>query len=130
MADAFRALGLGVETQEFPGIALAVNVDGVGLRLSWDTVSFYECGPEIRRRISTVLPGHPGIRECDPWYSGDHTLFCRKGVPCIAFSSADPGGVATRIIHTTEDTLAAVDPGRINDVARAIAEIVEAMAET
>jgi Iap family predicted aminopeptidase len=58
---------------------------------------------------------------------GDHTLFWPRGVPCLAFSSRDIGGLINNLIHTPCDTLDMVNLDQIAMVIDFMGEAVRGM---
>lgn len=97
----------------FPTIAAAINIDGIGLRGSDDSVTFLACPEALVESVLARAAGHTGIRQVDPWYAGDHSLFWPQGIPSIALTAAGSFDLVNNTIHTEKDTLDQVDPDRI-----------------
>jgi hypothetical protein len=58
----------------------------------------------------------------DPWIASNHYTFFSRGVPTIAFSSS---GYA-EVLHAADDTLALINPARIEQVADVILDLIAA----
>ncbi len=94
---------------EFGRIALAVNLDGLGLRGSNTTIAFFACPEAWAERVRRRLPAHPTVAETEPWPQSDHSLFAMQGVPSVALTSGGVQEAIDRLIHTPADTLDGVD---------------------
>ena len=55
-----------------PEYSMAVNVDGIGLKDSATSVSFYECPESLENRIMACAGQIGGIERIEPWPIGDH----------------------------------------------------------
>lgn len=98
---------------EFGRIALLVNVDGVGLKGQPSTIAFFNCEEDWMAGVRAALPEWPQVEESPPWPEGDHSIFAMQGVPCVALTSGGIHALIDDVIHTSNDTLALVDPARI-----------------
>ncbi len=92
-----------------PNYTLAVNVDGMGLKNSATSVSFYACPPELEGKIMARAERHGGIERIDPWPMGDHMLFAACGIPTIAVTTSGIFGLMGSILHSPEDGLENID---------------------
>lgn len=91
----------------------AFNVDGVGMKESNTSYSFYECPSELETKIKEIAQAHRGIEQIDPWPMGDHMMFALSGVPAIAITSSGIFTLLEAVLHTPEDTLAQVDIAKL-----------------
>lgn len=87
----------------------AFNVDGVGLRGSNISYSFYECPANLEETVTTLSRQTPEFERIDPWPQGDHTLFAVSGVPAIAVTSSNIFELVKSVLHTENDTIELVD---------------------
>ena len=87
----------------------AFNVDGVGLRGSNISYSFYECPASLEKAVTTLGRQIPEFERIDPWPQGDHTLFAFSGVPAIAITSTKIFELMKSVLHTENDTIELVD---------------------
>lgn len=107
----------------FPEIVLGVNVDGVGLRQSDVAYSLYGCPEETAVALQTLFAQYPGVVPGPPWYAGDHALFMLNERPALALTSEKMDELMV-IVHTPEDSPAALDPARLVTVALALRDLV------
>jgi len=70
-----------------PEYLLAVNLDGIGLRDSATSISFYACPPELENQLLDYVKRTPGIEQIEPWPMGDHMLFAAMGIPTVAITA-------------------------------------------
>jgi aminopeptidase YwaD len=94
---------------EFGPIALAANLDGLGLRGSNTTIAFFACPDAWAERVRRRLPAHPTVMETEPWPQSDHSLFAMQGAPSIALTSGGAQEAIDRLTHTPDDRLDVVD---------------------
>lgn len=111
--------------QEFGRVALAINVDGVGLRQTGNTIALFACPDELVAQVKAVMAAYPRLRETEPWPQGDHTLFWPRGVPSVALTSADVHALLDSVIHTPRDTVELVDPDSIAGVVSFVGDLLE-----
>lgn len=88
---------------------LAINVDGIGLRDSDTSVSFYECPQELEKRIMECAEKADSVRQVEPWPTGDHMMFASAGIPSVAVTACDIFSVFETVIHTPEDNMGRID---------------------
>jgi len=105
----------------FNDILAVINIDGIGLKASSNTITFLECSEDFVDNVLRAKSKFPGIVRVDPWYEGDHTLFWPRKVPCIALSSL---GV-NNILHTELDSLEKVAADKVTEIVELINEIVK-----
>jgi aminopeptidase YwaD len=96
-------------------IRLVINLDGVGLRGSANTVALF--GAEALEPAIRLAMDNTGLVETEPWPQGDHMLFAMRGVPCIALTSDGIFDLLDSVIHTPHDTMDGVDTTSIGHVA-------------
>lgn len=104
-------------TQDWDGIGQMLNLDGVGARGRGTTVAPLACPDHVVTRLHGMLAERRGWRVGEPWYESDHAVFAMRGVPSLALTSDDADTLSARILHTSADTLARVDPATLVDVA-------------
>ena len=88
---------------------LAVNVDGIGLKDSATSVSFYSCSKEIENRIMERVEKTTGIERIEPWPMGDHMLFATYGIPTVAITSSEGFELLNTVIHSPDDNMKNID---------------------
>jgi len=106
------------------GIALGVNLDGVGMRGASDLVSFYDCPLTIENATRVLMDSHADIAEGEPWHQGDHMLYVTLKRPALAVSSSGIQKFLAEFAHTRYDTIGLVDPVRIARMAGFLADLV------
>ncbi len=106
---------------ELDGIEVAINFDGVGQRLSVNSVAIYTHSHSFRQRVDQIKQKYPRIVWADPWPESNHSTFAWRGVPCLAFTSRSRACIA----HLRADTIDMVDPEKLIDLVSFVSEIVE-----
>lgn len=91
----------------------AFNVDGVGMKESNTSYSFYECPSEMEAKIREIARAYQGVEQIEPWPMGDHMMFAMSGVPAIAITSSEIFSLVETVLHTQEDTLAHIDMAKL-----------------
>lgn len=113
-----------LQTADLDEVALAVNVDGVGLPpTAW---SAYGCPPEVESRVRASL-GARGLVEGPAWFQSDHAVFAMRGRPAVALTSADLQTALGSVAHAPTDTVDGVDVGTVEQAAEAVVAVVEAV---
>ncbi len=97
---------------------LAVNVDGIGLKNSATSVSFYSCTPEIENRIMKCVEEMPNMEKIEPWPMGDHMLFASYGIPTIAITASNIFGLMGSVLHSPEDNMTNIDMDVLSNTVR------------
>jgi aminopeptidase YwaD len=92
-----------------PNYVRAINVDGVGLKGSATSISFYECPQELETRIIQSANKVGGIEQIEPWPMGDHMIFATVGIPAIAITACNIFGMFETVIHTADDNIKNID---------------------
>lgn len=105
---------------ELGDIEVAINFDGVGQRLSVNSVAIYTHSHPFRQRVDQLKQKYPRIVWVDPWPESNHSTFAWRGVPCLAFTSRS----RARIAHLRADTTAMVDPEKLIELVSFVSEIV------
>ena len=104
-----------------------INIDGIALKNSNITYSFFECDDTLKAGILAESSKSKEFKEIDPWPQGDHMMFVMKGVPSVALTSEGIFDICETIIHTPKDDLNLVDLDKAAAVAdflyRVIAKI-------
>ena len=96
----------------------AFNVDGLGMRDSKTSYSFYECDEALEQRIVSVAQDFSDVEKIDPWPMGDHMLFASSGVPAVAVTASDIFTLMESVMHTPADNLSIVDIDKIEETVR------------
>lgn len=104
-------------------IEVAINFDGVGQRLSVNSIAIYTNSQALRERVDSVKQMYPGIVWVDPWPESNHSSFSWRGVPCLAFTSRS----RTRIAHLRTDTVDLVDPAKLVELVSFVSEFIESI---
>jgi aminopeptidase YwaD len=92
-----------------PEYLLAVNVDGVGLRGSATSISFYACPQKLENQLMEYVKRTPGFERIEPWPMGDHMIFVAAEIPTIALTACNIFSLIDTLIHTSEDNLKNID---------------------
>jgi len=85
---------------------VAFNIDGVGLKDSPTSFSFYECSDKL---CESIRHSFESLQEIEPWPMGDHMLFAYSGVPAIAITASGIFDLVYSVMHTPADTLDLID---------------------
>ncbi len=101
-----------------PNYTLAVNVDGIGLKNSATSVSFYACPPEIEDKIMARAERQGGIERIEPWPMGDHMLFATCGIPTIAVTASNIFALMGGVLHSPDDSIENIDMDILGNVVR------------
>ena len=101
-------------------VEVAINFDGVGQRLSVNSIAIYANSQAFRERVDLIKQKYPGIVWVDPWPESNHSSFSWRGVPCLAFTSRS----RSRIAHLRTDTVDLVDPEKLVELVSFVSEIV------
>ena len=108
-------------------IALAINIDDLGMKGTTNHVSFYGCSDEIRAAVTGVMAQHPSVSEGPQWFQGDHAIFAQMGVPAIAMSSSGMVEFMATYAHSERDTLEIADAGLMADAAGFVDAVIRAV---
>ena len=109
----------------FDQIALNINIDGAGYKSGPTAISRYGVPADMAKAVDKVVAGFDGLAHGDPWPQGDHSIFIQYGCPALAVTSE---WLITHLeeqnfTHTPKDTLALVDPEKLEETARALADL-------
>ena len=110
-----------------PDYLLAVNVDGVGLRDSDTSISFYECPQELETQIMKCVKKTAGIERIEPWHMGDHMLFVNRAIPVIALTSYNIFSILDTVIHTPADDMKNIDLHALDKIVHFLLNCLSAM---
>ncbi|MGC6768213.1 M28 family metallopeptidase [Enterococcus sp. LJL51] len=99
--------------QEPDKFICAFNVDGLGMQDSKTSYSFYECGEEFEKLVSSFARDFPDVEQIDPWPMGDHMLFAGCGIPTVAVTASNIFMLMESVMHTPADNLTIVDSDKI-----------------
>jgi aminopeptidase YwaD len=103
---------------------LAVNVDGIGLKDSPTSISFYECPDEIKKRVMERAEKTVGIEQIEPWPMGDHMIFATFGIPTIAITASNIFNIIATVTHTPDDNIEKIDIDILDNVVRFLVNCV------
>ena len=109
-------------------VRLAINLDGIGQVGYPASLAFFVCPSTLELAVREVIAGVPEVVEVDPWPAGDHMIFCLRGVPSMAVSSAAPPDALEAVIHTPVDTLDQVDTVFVVRIVDAVEVLVRSAA--
>ena len=104
-------------------IEVAINFDGVGQRLSVNSIAIYTHSLPFRERVERIKKNYPGVVWVEPWPESNHSTFAWRGVPCLAFTSRS----RTRLAHLRTDTVDQVDPAKLVELVSLVSEIVASL---
>lgn len=107
-------------------VALAVNIDGVGLPDAPTAWSTYGCPDELVALLRREIGVLPGIVEGPPWFQSDHAVFAAQGRPAVAFTTSDLERALRTVVHSSDDTPERVDMTKVVEAAEALAIVVRA----
>ncbi|MCL1897664.1 MAG: M28 family peptidase [Micrococcales bacterium] len=92
-----------------PEFDLAINVDGVGLKGSPTSYSFYQCPDLLAEKATQVAEQVQNTELIEPWPMGDHMVFATCGIPSIALTASGIFPLIDQVLHTPKDTLDLID---------------------
>jgi len=95
---------------------LAVNVDGVGLKGSSTSVSFYECSENLENTVMNHVGEITGIERIEPWPMGDHMIFAMNNIPTIAITASEIFDLLDTVIHSPDDNIENIDFNILDDI--------------
>jgi aminopeptidase YwaD len=98
-----------------PEYKMAINVDGVGLKDSATSISFYECPQEIEDMIVKRAEEMTGIEKIEPWPMGDHMIFAYNQIPSIAITASNIFSLLDTITHSPDDNMNNLDLDILNN---------------
>ena len=104
----------------FAGIALAINMDGIGYVGGANTVAQFNLAPEQAARLEAIVSRYPAVQWVEPWPQSNHSTFAFRGVPALAFSSEG----AFALAHFPHDTIEQVSIEKLVEVVELVREIV------
>ncbi len=108
---------------DFSPIQAAINLDGVGPRLSTNTVATFSCNEPFDALVDGLIAQYPGVVRVNPWPASDHYIFYSHGVPSIALTSH---GIKD-IFHTPEDHVGWISPEKLVEATRLTLDLVQAL---
>jgi aminopeptidase YwaD len=110
--------------QEYPpqDLALAINIDGIGMKDANTVMAIFGCSNEMVSRISDAAKGFGEFIQ-EPFYESDHGFFWPFGIPTLAFTSMCME-LLGKVIHTENDTMDLLDTCKIEQTTALVLEIV------
>ena len=70
----------------FAGVALAINMDGIGFIGGHATIAQFNLSPELGGRVGEIVRPLSLLCKVEPWPQSNHSTFTFRGVPALAFS--------------------------------------------
>ncbi len=107
----------------FHNIALAINLDGVGMALGTTSITMLSAPEELEAKVKQVAAGFPRVVWVDPWYESNHSSFAMRGIPAAALTSVGERGIA----HFPHDTVEGVSSERLEEVVKLVHAIIKNM---
>jgi Zn-dependent M28 family amino/carboxypeptidase len=104
-------------------ILAAINFDGAGTLLSPNTITLISASQAFQEHLTRLTRSYPGLVWVEPWPQSNHSTFSWRGVPSIAFSSAD----AFRLAHQRTDRVEWMSADRLDELVALGVEIVESL---
>ena len=106
-------------------VLVDLNVDGAGHREGGTSFSPLGLPPGLESALREAAEAE-GLSEGPWWPQGDHSVFAQAGVPAVAFTSTWflEHMESQRVTHTPEDRPGIVEPRRLAELARALADFV------
>ncbi|HRW04929.1 MAG TPA: M28 family metallopeptidase [Caldilineaceae bacterium] len=106
-------------------VLAVINLDGIGLALSPNTVATMACSAELKALVDKVKLDYPAILGVNGWPASNHYGFYANGIPSIPISSLE----MKNIMHTAADTLDWVSGEQIGEVVSFVQRLVLALAD-
>ncbi|WP_454054993.1 hypothetical protein [Clostridium sp. Marseille-Q7071] len=106
---------------------LIINIDSPCRRNSQTAILTYNFTNELSGKLSNGIEKSKNVVIDKEWYSGDHTMFAFKKIPCIAVTSSDLFESALDITHTEMDTIDQIDFNLIKDTSDFLSEIINSI---
>ena len=104
---------------------MAVNVDGVGLKGSPTSISFYECEPQLENQIMKLIETIENFERVEPWPMGDHMIFAICKIPTIAITASEIFNLLETVIHSPEDDLGNIDFDVLGKIVQLLIDCLE-----
>lgn len=104
-------------------IVAVINVDAVGSWVGATGVVTMAGSPALEAPVLRTVGSFPGITTIDPWVESDHSGFTWRGVPSIPLTTSG----YPRILHGARDIEDLIDPNRLNQAARFVAELIDSL---
>jgi aminopeptidase YwaD len=108
-------------------VALAVNIDGAGLRAAGTAYSLYGVSEDLADAVRGALADASRIDEGPAWFQSDHMVFAQRGVPAVAFTTEKLDDLLAEVAHSPHDVPAQVDVTLLTDLSAALAGLVQAV---
>jgi aminopeptidase YwaD len=87
----------------------AINIDGIGLKNSLTSISFYEYPKHLEADIMKLVEKQGSIERIEPWPMGDHMIYASHKIPTIALTAANIFNILNTTLHTPKDDLKNID---------------------
>lgn len=113
--------------EDLDSIKLVINIDSPCHKNSQTAISTYNFTNELSKKLNNEITKSKNIVRGKEWYSGDHTMFAFKKIPCIAVTSSDLFESALDITHTEMDTIDQIDFNLIKDTSDFLSEFINSI---
>ncbi len=110
--------------RDFDSFLLAINLDDIGYYKDRSAYSFYGVPDGIAQTIRKVYSERKGFFEGPQWFQSDHGIFIANGIPAMAITEESFVELLTEITHSEKDTPDIVDPLKLIENAKALADII------
>lgn len=115
---------LRTQSDTFPQIMLAVNMDGAGYHKTDTAYSLYNPPEDVAQAVRQTFASRQGMVEGDPWYQSDHSMFIQNQVPALAITSQFfMQEAALDITHSPKDRPSIVEPSKLTEIASALDDL-------
>jgi aminopeptidase YwaD len=115
---------LRTQSDTFPQIMLAINMDGAGYHKTDTAYSLYNPPEDVVQAVHQTFASRQGMVEGDPWYQSDHSMFIQNQVPALAITSQFfMQEAALDITHSPKDHPRIVEPNKLTEIASALDDL-------
>lgn len=108
-------------------VKLVINIDGPCHKESQIAVSSYNFEEELSDKLITEIKRNENVIIGAEWYSGNHSMFVYRGIPCIAVTSSNLYGQVLELTHTGKDTMDQISYSLISETAAFLAEFIQSV---
>lgn len=114
---------------DFDTIKLVINIDSPCHKDSKTAVSTYNIGEELSTKLNADMKKNCNVVMGEQWYTGDHSVYAFRGIPCIAVTSSDLFETVIQFMHTQRDTIDQISFDMINQTADFLTELIKSVAK-
>ncbi|HYE82389.1 MAG TPA: M28 family peptidase [Clostridia bacterium] len=109
-------------------VKFMINIDGPCHKESQIAVSSYNFDEELSDKLITEIKRNENVIIGAEWYSGDHSMFAYRGIPCISVTSSNLYGSDLELTHTGKDTIDQISYSLISETAAFLAGFIRSVA--